>query len=505
MLPIRSTMRSMWIRSTGRQLAALSACAVGLLTIVGNGASFGASGGSVVSATVPSATAIDVAACLPGVLGSTHFGVVLPGTTAVTGSDCSVAFGSSNDTAQLRVMQEDGSGTAMRRFAFVPAPSGTTAELRGVASFDADRVVAVGHSGTIRLSVNGGASWAGRASGTGLHLTRVAVLDELRAIAVGYDGVVLRTVDAGETWATINAGTSNTLWGVSTHPGDPDQLLVMGVSGTIRHSKDGGDTWSAVNASGQVNSAAMIDDDTWIISINYDTFRRTTDAGATWTSIAAPGTGVLWDVRLVDGRLWATRDNGQVLRSDDLGLTWQSVGISGMTSHLRGLIAHSRSEAWVSTYDGRAFATWDGGATWNQVEAQSGGVRMQDLHGFEGDRAWGVGPGGMVLRSSIVPVPDHDGAGSTFDTVGGSFGACLRAVTGAAVGSWPVAGTCTAGTHASWRGVGIDPVAAAAQVATVGSGGSGSVHLRFGLRTAPSQTPGAYVAGLRFEVVAPAP
>lgn len=79
-----------------------------------------ASSSTVVAATVPSATTISVdpvdgvgGACRPGATAATHLGTVLPGASVVAAADCAVAFGSSNDTATLRVSQPDGGGVAM--------------------------------------------------------------------------------------------------------------------------------------------------------------------------------------------------------------------------------------------------------------------------------------------------------------------------------------------------------------------------------------------------------
>ncbi len=72
-----------------------------------------ATSSSVVSATVPSATSVDVSGCLTGADDVTDFGIVQPGSSVVTGTDCVVGFGSSNDTAALRMGQLDGIGRAM--------------------------------------------------------------------------------------------------------------------------------------------------------------------------------------------------------------------------------------------------------------------------------------------------------------------------------------------------------------------------------------------------------
>lgn len=98
--------------------AALAASTMVAAGVTGAGA---ASSSTVVTLDVPSATSIDATSCAPATPG-TDVGIVQPGTGAVTGADCSVTFGSSNDTAHLRAYQRDGGGRAM-----APWPSGTVA------------------------------------------------------------------------------------------------------------------------------------------------------------------------------------------------------------------------------------------------------------------------------------------------------------------------------------------------------------------------------------------
>lgn len=72
-----------------------------------------ASSGTVVGATVPSATWLDPAGCASDTPGITSFGSVTPGASVVTPNDCVLKFGSSNDIASLHIAQTDGGGIAM--------------------------------------------------------------------------------------------------------------------------------------------------------------------------------------------------------------------------------------------------------------------------------------------------------------------------------------------------------------------------------------------------------
>jgi uncharacterized delta-60 repeat protein len=71
-----------------------------------------ATSSTVVGANVPSATNLSLAGC-PSGSASLDFGSVTAGASLVTTADCTIVFGSSNDTAKLRIAQSDGLGLGM--------------------------------------------------------------------------------------------------------------------------------------------------------------------------------------------------------------------------------------------------------------------------------------------------------------------------------------------------------------------------------------------------------
>ena len=93
---------------------------------------------------------------------------------------------------------------------------------------------AVGESGTIAATTDGGATWQNQASGTDRHLLRLSVADARSAWAVGMSGTLLATRDGGSTRQPQASGTprqprgvhfinGRTGWAVETvrnHPGN---------------------------------------------------------------------------------------------------------------------------------------------------------------------------------------------------------------------------------------------------------------------------------------------
>lgn len=186
---------------------------------------------------VASATTLSVAGCVGGQAGITDFGTVLPGSTAVTTGDCTVGFGSTNDTAMLRLSQLDGAGAAMHR---PPAgPLDPTFGTAGVASAnflndDFGWAVAQQPDGKVVVGgwndQNGSADWvvarfttAGALDstfGTGGKVTIAAAgWNGVYSLAIQDDGRILATgFRAFATMLTIGLrpdGTIDSTWGTS--------------------------------------------------------------------------------------------------------------------------------------------------------------------------------------------------------------------------------------------------------------------------------------------------
>lgn len=63
--------------------------------------------------TIPSTVSLDASGCPSATVGVTDFGSVARGSSITTTGDCDISFGSSNDSAMLRVAQTDGIGSAL--------------------------------------------------------------------------------------------------------------------------------------------------------------------------------------------------------------------------------------------------------------------------------------------------------------------------------------------------------------------------------------------------------
>ena len=346
--------------------------------------------------------------------------------------------------------------------------SGTAFDLYDVETFGSGVALAVGEGGTIRRSTDGGASWSGSTSGTGASLTSIDRDPDGTAVyAVGATGTVLRSLDEGATWSTTSAPGGVTLWDVVTL--SRTSVWVVGAGGTIHRSSDGGATWSTQTSGTTltIHSIDSLDGVNAVATTMQDAgqqghWLRTTDGGATWTDTATTGPGEvdLNEVRYLDPTTLVIGSDSAYRRSTDGGLTWTVVSNSlSVVSGLAPLDANSFLLA------GQADAI----------------VRVLPVNSY-GDYA-------LTTR-------DFSGAAST-------FGACLHTASGTTSTDWTPAGAgnCTAANVGAWQAVPWD--ASASRIARRSTSGTGTVDLRFGAKAGATQATGAYVAQLRFEVIAP--
>jgi len=205
-----------------------------------------------------------------------------------------------------------GSGTILHTsdggVTWTPQTSGTGDDLNGVSFVDANNGWAVGGSGTIVHTSNGGVTWTPQTSGTGENLYGVSFVDPNNGWAVGGLGAIVQTSNGGVTWTpqTSNDGGED-LYGVSFV--DPNNGWAVGGSpglfdpGTIVHTSNGGVTWTPQTSPTTAHtynlySVSFVDaNNGWAVGgLNFAQIVHTSDGGVTWT---AQSSGTIYDLESV--------------------------------------------------------------------------------------------------------------------------------------------------------------------------------------------------------------
>ncbi len=164
--------------------------------------------------------------------------------------------------------------------------SGTTEALNDVICLNKDTVFAVGNSGIILKTTNGGENWISKNSGFTNSILKVRFSDDNIGYAVGLEGVI-KTYDCGETWEILNV-IENDIYSVSCV--NSDTVFICGANGLIKKTEDGGITWTSqiTGISETVTNIQFVND-----TLGYATagtpyednyFLKTCDYGQNWQS-----------------------------------------------------------------------------------------------------------------------------------------------------------------------------------------------------------------------------
>ena len=238
----------------------------------------------------------------------------------------------------------------------------TTADLYGIAFFDSLSGFVVGDSGVVLQTVDGGTTWLKRNSGTGVLLRAITVVDRLNAVAVGDGGAILRTTNAGVTWRKSVSGTSGILRGVTF----PTQMsgTIVGDNAIILHTTDGGTTWQQ-QSSGVTGTLAGVDFPDSLRGFAADSkgsVLHTTNGGAAWfVGMDPPCCGSLNAIRFTTADTGTVVGNsGRIFRTTDGGLSWTQQAVNMVSDWLAAGFADGSNGTVVGSL-GKVIHTTSGG------------------------------------------------------------------------------------------------------------------------------------------------
>ncbi|HVS41360.1 MAG TPA: YCF48-related protein, partial [Candidatus Dormibacteraeota bacterium] len=191
--------------------------------------------------------------------------------------------------------------------------SGTAQQLNGVAFTDSSHGWAVGQSGVIVTTSNGGATWTAQMSGSTLNLTGVGFVDSSHGWAVGQTGTVLGTATGGTLWTAQVSGTTQQLNGVVFT--DASHGWAAGQSGVIVATSNGGTLWTAQTTGSSQNLLAIsAASSTALTAVGAaGTILATSNAGGAWSAQSSGTTLNLRGNATAGGRGWAVGQSGVIV------------------------------------------------------------------------------------------------------------------------------------------------------------------------------------------------
>jgi photosystem II stability/assembly factor-like uncharacterized protein len=317
---------------------------------------------------------------------------------------------------------------------WVPQPSGSDSELRGLAVLDAKHAWASGSGGTV-LRTQDGEHWDKLAvpGGETLDFRDIETLDAktvvLMSAGPGEASRIYRSADAGATWALSHTNPDKKGFYDAIAFWDARHGIVMGdpVDGhfVVRVTEDGGRTWTAPEAltmpvarkdegafaaSGTCLTALKDGREAWFVTGGATAARvfRTADRGRTWTvsetpvSAANASSGLFSIAFLDSSRGYALGgdykqpkfDGLNGARTEDGGRTWAPAPVSrtGFLSAVQA-IPGTGADLVAVGLAGEAMSR-DAGRTWTS----RGDTPMNAVAFCAPGVGWAVGPKGTILR-----------------------------------------------------------------------------------------------------------
>ena len=239
------------------------------------------------------------------------------------------------------------------------------------------------------------AGWILQNSGTTDHLYSVHFpVDALTGYAVGQSGTILKTANGGATWDTLTSGTTRWLWSVH-FPVDASTGYVVGSFGTILKTTNGGANWVSQTSGTTANLYSVhfpVDALTGYAVGESGTILKTTNGGANWVSQTSGTTANLYSVHFPVDALtgYAVGGNGTILKTTDggIGVEENRQGdkeTRGQGESLRATPTPFTTFATLPGHEAERFSLYD--------------VSGRKVGSFRGDRVGeGLAPGVYFLR-----------------------------------------------------------------------------------------------------------
>jgi len=275
---------------------------------------------------------------------------------------------------------------------------------------------AVGDSGTVLRSSDGGAGWAPVTSpGGDANLSRLRCADALLCLGtISGSGTLVRTIDGGTTWTRVTA-SGRAIRSVAF--ASPTRVVAVGDGGSTVISDDGGATWRPVGGTveGTPTTIAAVGAG-FGYAVGPTSIALTTDAGATWRSVGIPTPLTIGSASFADPSTGFAQDaGGTIRRTRDGGVTWQVVDPgAGVAGPVR-ILATGGGRVLLIAAGGVSRST-DGGETFRRVPSAvvtaARGVRARILGvAGAGRTAFIIGRAGILrstdagARWTRVPLP----------------------------------------------------------------------------------------------------
>lgn len=277
------------------------------------------------------------------------------------------------------------------------------------------RLVAVGEQGRIVLSDDNGVTWKQVPVPTSVTLTAVHFVGEAQGWAVGHSGVVLHSADGGLRWEKqLDGRLAAQLHADSVKESDGASEETQETRARQRHARqllsDGADKPFLDVFFENRNKG-------WIIGA-YGIAFATEDGGKQWKSIIAsvanPRSRHLYSIKPAAGKRYIAGEQGLLLASDEGGSRFSPIDSPYKGSYF-GVLGDGGDELVLYGLRGNVFWSGNRGKDWKKVDVGqpitvTAGARLENGHlllADESGRLLQSGDGGQTFQAVPLQKPSY--------------------------------------------------------------------------------------------------
>lgn len=289
--------------------------------------------------------------------------------------------------------------------------SNSTQQLADIHFFDQMEGVAVGDSGTILRSVNGGLDWTQVPSPVQTPLKKVAFFNDSLGLAIGKR--LLRTTDRGRSWIAIDSAKPFQGEYTDIEMTPNGDILITASDIPLIKSTDLGVNWDTLhdaNSEVGLRLLSFVDDTLgyatiWASAINTR-IQKTLDGGETWTNFTIQsGTEntvlEIFDFHSRDTGYIGGWYNGYLAKTTNAGVDWKfsTVDDTARGPQLNDIAYASENTFYVCGWHNTILRSTDQGVNWysihpNLPESQS----FKGMFFLNDTLGWIVGTQGTIIK-----------------------------------------------------------------------------------------------------------
>ncbi len=279
-------------------------------------------------------------------------------------------------------------------------------------------------------------------SPTNQHLRDVLFVNPSLAVAVGDSGVIIRTTDGGQTWDLVLEADQESFVKVDFF----NQLDGIAIGSNIFLTSDAGKTWTSQNQPGYFVDVEALPNSVCLVSSPESGLWRSTDQGKTWDVLLdeTKGAGIthMSFIGSMNGYALQSGQGGgtmSTIHTSDGGVSWDTIEAqSGQDNTILEALEFVNGNVGFRAgwYNGHLTRTEDGAVNWTPVTYTDPIIQGQwyDVHPVSADIAFVCGWYGSIAKTTdggLTWFPLESGASSTTSLYGIHF---IHQYLGCAVG-----------------------------------------------------------------------